>query len=99
MDAQQLSQQDIQRLTQIGAGINVFPRPNGSPYHGAKGPDLRLLRYRRYIDTSGTHPHCGPENVARYAALISGADRMEFGSHRILTDEQRRVRFRYADEV
>jgi hypothetical protein len=99
MDAQQLSPQEMQRLTQIGAGIGVFPRPNGSPYHAAKGPDLRLLRYSRYIDATGTHRLRGPEDVARYAALITGADCMEFGSHRILTDEQRRVRFRYADEV
>ena len=35
----------------------------------------------------------------RYAALIVGADRMDFGSYRILSDNQRRVRFRYADEV
>ena len=99
MDAQGLSQQERQRLTQIGAGINVLPRANGSPYHAAKAPDLRLLRYNRYIDATGTHRLRGPEDVARYAALITGADRMDFGSHRILTDEQRRVRFRYADEV
>jgi hypothetical protein len=99
MDPQQLSLQETQRLTQIGAGIGVFPRPNGSPYYGAKVPDLRLLRYSRYIDASGTHRLRGPEDVARYAALITGADRMDFGSHRLLTDEQRHVRFRYADEV
>jgi hypothetical protein len=99
VDAQQLSPEEMQRLTQIRAGTGVFPRPNGSPYHAAKGPDLRLLRYNRYIDATGTHRLRGPEDVARYAALITGADRMDFGSHRILTDEQRRVRFRYADEV
>ncbi len=99
MNAQDLSTQETQRLTQIGAGTDVFPRPNGSPYHAAKGPDLRLLRYGRYIDATGTHRLRGAEDVARYAALITGADRMDFGSHRILTDEQRRVRFRYADEV
>jgi hypothetical protein len=37
--------------------------------------------------------------VARYAALITGADPMDFGTHRMLTDEQRRVKHRYADEV
>jgi integrase len=96
IDAQQLSLQETQRLIQIGAGIGVFPRPNGSPYYGAKVPDLRLLRYSRYIDATGTHRLRGPEDVARYAALITGADRMDFGSHRLLTDEQLRVRFRYA---
>ncbi len=99
INPQELSTQESQRLTQLGAGIGVFPRPNGSPYYAAKAPDLRVLRYGRYIDATGTHRLRGPEDVARYAALITGADRMEFGSHRILTDEQRRVRFRYADEV
>ena len=83
----------------LGTGDGVFPRPNGSPYYAAKIPDLRLLRYSRYIDATGTHRLRGPEDIARYAALITGADRMDFGSHRLLTDEQRRVRFRYADEV
>jgi hypothetical protein len=62
-------------------------------------PDLRLLRYSRYIDATGTHRLRGPEDVARYAAFISGADPMDFGSHRMLTDEQRRMKFRHADEV
>jgi hypothetical protein len=77
----------------------VFNRPHGSPYYATKIPDLRLLRYGRYLDATGTHRLRGPEDAARYAALITGADPMDFGPHRILTDAQRRVRFRYADEV
>ena len=81
------------------ADPGTFPRPHGSPYYATKTPDLRLLRYYRYIDATGTHRLRGPEDIARYAALITGADPMEFGKHRLLTDEQRHVRFRYADEV
>jgi hypothetical protein len=81
MNAQGLSRQEMQRLTMIGSGQGVFPRPNGSPYHAAKIPDLRLLRYSRYMDATGTHRLRGPEDVARYAALITGADRMDSGSH------------------
>ena len=51
------------------------------------------------MDATGTHRLRGPEDVARYAALITGADPMEFGEHHMLNDEQRRVKFRYADEV
>jgi hypothetical protein len=51
------------------------------------------------MDATGTHRLRGPEEVARYAALITGADPMEFGEHHMLNDEQRRVKFRYADEV
>jgi hypothetical protein len=77
----------------------VIPRPNGSPLYGTRVPDLHTLQYSRYIDATGTHRLRGPEDVARYGALITGADPFEFGTHHLLSDEQRRVRFRYADEV
>ena len=79
--------------------IGVIGRIHGSPYYPAKTPDLTGLRYSRYIDATGTHRLRGPEDVARYAAFVSGADPMEFGEYRILKPEQRRVPFRYADEV
>jgi hypothetical protein len=84
-------------LAGIGGGV-VF-RTNGSPYFGTKIPDLHILHYSRYIDATGTHRLRGPEDVARYAALINSADSMDFGSYHILTPEQRHVRYRYADEV
>jgi hypothetical protein len=77
----------------------VFARANGSPYFPTKIPDLHDLRYSRYLDATATHRLRGPEDIARYAALVTGADRMDFGPHRILSDSQRRLRFRYADEV
>ena len=83
----------------VFANQGVIVRPNGSPLHGTRVPDLHVLRYSRYMDATGTHRLRGPEDVARYAALITGADPMQFGEHRMLTDEQRRVKFRYADEV
>jgi hypothetical protein len=49
-------------------------------------PDLHVLRYSRYMDATGTHRLRGPEDVARYAALITGADPMEFGEHHMLND-------------
>src|SRR5688572_19528479 len=77
----------------------VTNRPHGSPFYTTKITDLRLLKYSRYVDATATHRLRGPEDVGRYAAFVTGADRMEFGLHQVLTDEQRRVRFRYADEV
>jgi hypothetical protein len=77
----------------------VFHRPHGSPFYATKIPDLQNLRYSRYMDATGTHRLRGPEDVARYAAFITGADPMEFGSYHLLPDEQRRLRFRYADDV
>jgi hypothetical protein len=76
----------------------MFARANGSPYYATRTSDLHNLRYNRYLDATATHRLRGPEDVARYAALVTGADRMDFGPHRILSNAQRRVRFRYADE-
>ena len=77
----------------------VFARPNGSLLYGTRVPDLQVLQYSRYIDATGTHRLRGPEDIARYGALINGADPMTFGAHRMLTDAERHVAFRYADEV
>jgi mono/diheme cytochrome c family protein len=78
---------------------SVFPRTHGSPFHMTKIPDLRNIGYSHYIDATGTHKLRGPEDIGRYAAFITGADPMEFGKYRILTPEQRQVRYHYADEV
>jgi hypothetical protein len=77
----------------------VVPRVNGSPFYGTRVPDLHLLRYSKYLDATGTHRLRGPEDIARYAAIINSADPMDFGTHRFLPDSQRRVRYRFADEV
>jgi hypothetical protein len=91
------SQLDLGTLNAGDPGI--FNRPHGSPFYATKIMDLQNLHYSRYLDATGTHRLRGPEDVARYAAFISGADPMEFGAHRLLSDEQRRMRFRYSDEV
>jgi hypothetical protein len=91
---------DDRELQGLAAGDpGVFNRPHGSPFYATKIPDLHILRYSRYLDATGTHRLRGAEDAARYAAFITGADPMDFGPHRMLTDAQRRVRFRYADEV
>jgi hypothetical protein len=77
----------------------VVPRPNGSLFYGTRVPDLHLLHFNRYMDATGTHRLRGPEDVARYAALITGSDPLEFGQYRFMPDGHRRVPYRYADEV
>ena len=86
---------------QIGRSFSagMFARANGSPFYATRILDLHTLRYNRYLDATATHRLRGPEDVARYAALVTGADRMDFGPHRILSDSQRHVRRRYADET
>jgi len=56
-----------------GAFINphgVVARANGSLFYGTRVPDLHLLRYNRYADATGTHRLRGPQDVARYGALV-----------------------------
>lgn len=77
----------------------TFARFHGSPWAQTKVPDLRVIRYSRYIDATATHRMRGAEDLARYAAFVNGADPMTFGPHEILTPEQRQIRVRYADEV
>ena len=83
----------------VASPHGVFVRANGSLFYGTRVPDLQILRYSRYVDATGTHRLRGPEDVARYAALINDADPMTFGTHRMQTDAQRKVKYRYADEV
>jgi hypothetical protein len=67
----------------------VVARPHASPYYITKIPDLHNVQYSRYMDATGTHRLRGPEDIARYAAFVVGADSMEFGSYKILKPEQR----------
>ena len=92
---------EMNRRGELGGAFSggVFARTNGSPFYPTKILDLFDLKYSRYMDATGSHRLNGPEDVARYAALVTGNDRLDFGPHRMLTDAQRRVRFRYADEV
>ena len=83
----------------VASPHGVIARPNGSLLYGTRVPDLQILRYSRYVDATGTHRLRGPEDIARYGALINGADPMTFGTHRMLPDAERRVKYRYADEV
>src|SRR5205823_5928161 len=77
----------------------VTARIHSSPYYTTKIPDMNNLQYSRYLDATGTHQLRGPEDVARYAAFVTGTDPMEFGEHKLLPPERRRVKTRYADEV
>jgi mono/diheme cytochrome c family protein len=77
----------------------TFARVNGSPYFPTKVPDLAGIRDRKYIDHTATHLLRGPEDVARYAALVGCCDSLGFGSHQMLSPEQRRIVYRFNDET
>jgi len=77
----------------------IFPRWNGSGYYPTKIPDLIGLKDRQYIDHTATHRHRSPADFMRYAALVTYSDISDFGPHRMLTDEQRRIPYRLPDEA
>lgn len=79
--------------------VGTTARFNGSPFYVTKNSDLIGVAERRYLDHTGTHANRGVADIARYAALVTGADDGSIGSHRFMTDEQRKLRFRYSDDV
>jgi hypothetical protein len=68
----------------------VFPRFNSSVYFPPKIPDLIGVGERKYFDATATHRQRNPEDIARYAALVTCCDVAEFGPHHMLSDEQPR---------
>jgi hypothetical protein len=81
----------------IASGL--FPRWNGSAFYTTKIPDLIGFIDRKYIDHTATHRHRGPGDVMRYAALVTYNDSSDFGPHRMLTDEQRKITCHLPDEA
>jgi hypothetical protein len=85
--------------------VDGFPQPgtfsrfNGSPYYITKIPDLIGLKDRRYIDHTGTHVNRGPEDIARYAILVSVADDGSIGQHKFFDEKQRKLTHRFSDEA
>jgi hypothetical protein len=82
----------------LGLSKGVIFRWNGSVFYPAKVPDLIGVADRRYIDHTGTHLNRGIGDLMRYAALVSYADSSEFGPHRMVTAEQRKIEGRLPDE-
>jgi mono/diheme cytochrome c family protein len=83
----------------FGFVSGIVPRFNSSPFYPTKIPDLIGIKDRKYIDHTATHRMRSPEDLMRYAALISCCDIGDFGSHRMLTDKGRRIAYRFPDEI
>ena len=77
----------------------TFARFNGSPYYITKILDLNGIKDRRYIDHTGTHVNRGPEDIARYAVLVSIADDGSIGPYKFFNDRQRKLTSRFPDEA
>jgi mono/diheme cytochrome c family protein len=80
-------------------GSGLVPRWHGSFYYPTKIPDLIGFKNRKYLDHTATHQHRGLGDLMRYSALVSYSDASDFGPHRMLTDEQRKIPSRLRDEA
>jgi hypothetical protein len=80
-------------------GPGTFARFNGSPYYPTKIPDLIGIGERKYIDHTATHRLRNASDLARYAVLVGCCDIADFGPHRMFTDAQRQIVFRFSDDV
>jgi hypothetical protein len=79
--------------------LGTFPRFNSSPYYTTKIPDLIGIGDQQCIDHTATHRLRNAGDLMRYAALVTCCDSADFGPHRMLTDEQRRIACRFPDEI
>jgi len=77
----------------------TFARFNGSPYFTTKIPSLIGVAQSLYLDHTGTHRNRGPEDIARYAALVLLADDGSIGDYQFFTPYQRKLRIRHSDDV
>jgi len=87
---------ELRRWYGRSAGL---PRWNSSIFHPHKTPDLVGIRDRKYIDATATHLHRDIGDLMRYAALVSFAETVEFGPHRVLAADTQRVKARRSDEA
>ncbi len=90
---------DPRDLGALFSTVGIVPRFNSSPFYPTKIPDLIGVKDRKYIDHTATHLLRGPEDLMRYAALVSCCDIADFGPHRMLTDKGRRILYRFSDEL
>jgi hypothetical protein len=81
-------------LSDVGsvAPGSMFARVNGSPLTPTRMADLRGIKDRRYLDTTGTHLHRGPEDIARYGILVEYAETGTFGRYTMLPPPSLAVR-------
>ncbi len=94
-----MSEADLGKRFFSAMGPNQTPRWSGSIFYPTKIPDLIALKGQKFIDHSGVHRYRGTGDLMRYAALVSFADRSDFGPHQMLSDVQRKVPFHAPDEL
>jgi hypothetical protein len=88
----------------LGALFGAAPpgtsaRFNGSPFYVTKVPDLIGIKDRKYLDATATHRARSPEDVMRYAIVVSCCDNAIFGTHHTLLPQGEKPIYRFPDEL
>jgi hypothetical protein len=78
---------------------STFARFNGSPFFTNHIPDLIGVADRKYLDATATHRNRGPEDIARYAILVTDADDGAIGPYTFKSEAERRLRSRHSDDA
>jgi len=94
-----MSDEEDRQLSEAFRRAGGLARWNGSLYYPAKFPDLIGVKDRKYFDHTATHLHRGIGDLMRYAALVSFAESVDFGSYHVLSPGTRRVQARLSDEA
>jgi hypothetical protein len=94
-----LTEAEVIALNRSAIRGGGFPRWNGSLYYPTKIPDLIGIKERKYIDHTATHLHRGIGDLMRYAALVSFAETVDFGSYHVIDKSTKRIQVRLPDEA
>ena len=92
-----ISLAEYDRLRRNFTRSGSIPRWNGSIFYPAKTPDLIGIKDRKYIDHTATHLHRGIQDLMRYAALVSFAEAVDFGSYHLIREGTKRAGARLPD--
>jgi cytochrome c553 len=79
--------------------VGTFVRFNASPWFTTRIIDLIGVKDRKYLDATATHRNRGPEDIARYAILVTVADDGAIGPHTFIPERRRKLRWRNSDEA
>jgi hypothetical protein len=94
-----MSADEIRRVDGDQPHPGTFIRFNASPWYTTKIADLIGVKDRKYLDATATHRNRGPDDIARYAILVTTADDGSVGPHKFIPEKHRALRWRNSDEA
>jgi hypothetical protein len=94
-----MTAEDRERIDGQPTAPSTFPRFNGSPYFTNRMPDLIGVRNRKYLDATASHRNRGPQDIARYAILVTDADDGAIGPYTFLPAAERKLQSRHSDDA